>query len=500
MTRSIDNPRLLLRQALRSDLGLFVRKAWPGGGMEWNWHHDAIVHQLNRVLKGTTKRLIINAHPRSGKSNIANVIFPAFALGQRPDLRFIGVSYSLELSGKHARDCRSIIEEPWYREIFPNTMLSRSRSAAHDFETTTRGGRLSTSVGGSLTGRGGSIIVMDDVIKPDEVNSELARENLNEFYRTTLSSRLDDKRTGAIILLMQRLHQFDLTGMLIEMGGWEVLSLPAISQADQTVQLTRGRKHRFREGELLDPKREPRDALLRMKAEMGSTGFAAQYLQNPLPVQGNLFRADWLRTFYAHSDPGHGQIVQSWDTGIKIGERNSYSVCVTACILRNDIRIIDVWRGRLEFPDLERKVTELARINRAAVLLIEDRASGQELIQNLRAKCPQGVPAPIAQLPRGEKAERAAGVSSMVEAGQVFLPDEAPWLSDFLAELLAFPSCRFDDQVDAFTQLLGWVRERAMIPVPMNAGPQLIDGNSYPGQFGRDIDDDLQAMIDPWGI
>lgn len=491
-----DNPQLLLRHALRNDLKLFARKAWPGGGLEWNWHHDAIVYQLMRVLNGQTKRLIINLHPRSGKSNLANVIFPAFALGRRPDLRFIGVSYSLELSGKHARDCRSILEESWYREVFPRAMLSRSRSAAHDFETTRRGGRLSTSVGGSLTGRGGSIIIMDDVIKPDEVNSELARENLNEFYRSTLSSRLDDKRTGAIILLMQRLHQFDLTGMLTEKGGWEVLSLPVVAQQDALIPLTRGRVHHFRTGDLLHPEREPQAVLDQTKSEMGSAAYTAQYLQKPLPAEGNLFRAKWLRSFAADAVPAHGQILQSWDTGIKTGDRNSYSVCVTARLNGNDIYIINVWRGRLEFPDLERKVAELARIHQATTLLIEDRASGQQLIQNLLSKCPAGVPVPIARIPRGEKAVRATGVSSMVEAGQVFLPQEAGWLGEFLGELLAFPSGRFDDQVDAFSQLLDWVRERSMVQVPINAGPEEMtdgepDADPFSGQWS--------SPADPWG-
>ncbi|MGB7370801.1 phage terminase large subunit [Erythrobacter sp.] len=491
--RSPDNPRLLLRNLLRHDLVLFAKKAWPG--VEWNWHHDAMVHALAGVLEGTTKRLIVNLHPRSGKSNLGNVIFPAFVLGKKPETNIIGVSYSNELSGKHGRDCRAILESSWYREVFPRTLLSRSRSAAHDFETTRGGGRLSTSVGGSLTGRGGSIIIMDDVIKPEDANSELARDHLNDWFGSTLSSRLDDKRSGAIILLMQRLHQYDLTGMLIEMGGWEVLSLPVIADTIERVVLPRGKVHTRRAGDLLHVEREPREVLDRIRTEMGSRAFSAQYLQSPLPAEGNLFKAAWLRRYEPSDLTQEGTAVQSWDTGIKTGERNSYSVCITAKKSGNTVHLLDVWRGRLEFPDLERKLEQLARLHGATVLLIEDKASGQELIQNLRSREPRGVPSPIARRPSTEKKERAAGISPMVEAGQVLIPSEAAWLGDFLSEVLAFPSGRFDDQVDAFTQLLDWVRERQSEPVALNAGPIEMIESDDDSDIGR-----YEETFDPWAV
>ena len=445
--RMPDNPVLLLRHLLRQDFGLFARKAWPyvsgGEELEWNWHHDAIVHKLDQVRLGRIRRLIVNMPPRNAKTKFISVLYVAWWLGREPNRKFVGVSYSNELSGKMARDCRSIIEQPWYREIFPGTLISPSRSAALDFETTRGGGKLSTSTAGSLTGRGGSVIILDDVIKPEEAFSELARTKLNDWFRTTLTSRLDNKRTGAIILVMQRLHEYDLSGMLLEKGGWDLLSLPAIAFERARIPVTRGRSITRKTGNLLHPSREPIEVLDELKADMGSDAFEAQYQQRPAPAEGNLFKAFWLKTWspeMAICQRGH--IVQSWDTGIKTGPGNSYSACVTARVIGREVYVIDVWRGRLEFYALERKAIKLAQLHCAGTVLIEDKGSGQELIQNLRANNHPGVPMPIRRTPITEKRDRAAGVSAMAETGLLFLLEDAHWIADFKNELLTFPSSR----------------------------------------------------------
>ena len=214
--------------------------------------------------------------------------------GQNPKLNFVCVSYSNELSAKLARDCLAIMQAPWYRELFPRTIISAKRSAAYDFETTAGGGRLATSVTGTITGRGGDIIVLDDVIKPDEADSDTVREAVNEWYKRTLASRLDDKASGAIICVMQRLHQYDLAGTMLETGKFRQLSLPAIAQADEVIQLTRGRSHIRRVGDVLHPQRESLEVLEEIRAEMGSRAFAAQYQQDPVPALGNILKAAWF--------------------------------------------------------------------------------------------------------------------------------------------------------------------------------------------------------------
>jgi predicted phage terminase large subunit-like protein len=374
------------------------------------------------------------------------------------------------------------MQSPWYRELFPRTIIS-SRSAAQDFETTANGGRLATSITGTLTGRGGDIIILDDVIKPEEAHSEVVREAVNDWYRTTLASRLNNKAKGAIICVMQRLHQYDLPGMLLEAGGWDNFSLPAIAVEDAVIPLTRGRVHYRRRGQVLHEAREPMKLLEELRAAMGSSAFEAQYQQAPLPMLGNIFKAFWLHEWPDGFDPAEGgEIIQSWDTAISTGNENAFSVCVTAIRRGKYLYIVDVWRGRREFPDLNRKVIELARLHVASTLLIEKKASGEQLIQSLHSDSPAGVPLPIPRSPSTDKISRAEGVSSMVEAGQLFLPAEAHWLGEFKSELLGFPSGRFDDQVDALSQLLEWLRERLSYQTGPIAGPELMsDDDDYDG-------------------
>ena len=458
-----DNPALLLNELLRRDFAAFARKAWAwisaGEPIAWNWHLDAIAFELERVANGDNLRLIVNLPPRNAKSKTISVIWVAWMLGQDPRRNFVCVSYSNELSGKLARDCLSILQSPWYRQLFPGTLISSKRSAAMDFETTRGGGRLATSVTGTLTGRGGDTIILDDVIKPEEANSETTRNFVNDWYQSTLASRLNDKSSGAIILLMQRLHQNDLSGMLLEAGGWSHLKIPAIAVEDQIVPLTRGRVHIRRAGDLLHPEREPIEVLEALKAAMGSLAFAAQYQQNPVPAVGNVIRREWFKTFeLAKFERVPGTVSQSWDTASKDNPHNDFSVCVTAVLRQKDIYIVNLVRRRMQMPELRARAISLANEYRPTTLLIEDQASGQQLIQLLRSEAHGSASSPIAWRPEGDKLSRALGVSAMIEAGRVYLPDDAPWLAEFTSELLGFPNSRYDDQVDAQSQLLAWMR------------------------------------------
>ncbi|ANY18627.1 Terminase-like family protein [Tsuneonella dongtanensis] len=506
-----EDPQGLLTELCRNDFTAFMRRAWPwiSGGelLMWNWHLDAIAYRLERIQHGETRRLLVNLPPRNAKSKTVSVAWVAWMLGIDPTLNFVCVSYSQELSNKMARDCRAIMESSWYREIFPGTVISKARSAAWDFETTRGGGRLATSVGGTLTGRGGDIIILDDVIKPEESFSDTVRESVNEWFRSTLASRLNDKMTGAIICVMQRLHEHDLSGMLIETGVWDHLSLPAIATRDETIMLARGGVHRRYAGDVLHPAREPLDVLLELKVAMGSLAFAAQYQQDPMPAKGNVFRANWLRVYPARQQSErYGQIVQSWDTAIKTGANNDFSVCVTARIVGKEVHILHVWRGRVEFPGLLRQAVALAQEWNPGTIIIEDKASGQQLLQALRSGHFPGVVDPIGRIPELDKRLRASGVSSMVEAGQLLLPSEAVWLDDFRRELLAFPNARHDDQVDALAQLLDWVRRQWVHVPPTNCGPMLVTFHDDGGieVSGEDYGLFEQSWFprkpfDPWG-
>jgi hypothetical protein len=211
---------------LRTDFHAFSQKCFaslnPGIRLERTWHHEAVTHALDRVFRGECRRVIINAPPRSLKSLFGSVAFPAFVLGRRPTAKVICVSYSQDLANKHAGDFRKVLQSPWYEETFQPGAPFKETEA--EFQTAQGGFRFATSVGGTLTGRGGDIIVMDDPLNATEAYSKTTREKANNFFVGTLLSRLDDKRNGAIIVIMQRLHQDDLTGFLLEQGGWELLT------------------------------------------------------------------------------------------------------------------------------------------------------------------------------------------------------------------------------------------------------------------------------------
>ena len=276
---------------LRTDFRAFVHKAFttlsPGQTYVPSWHIDAIARQLERVRRGEIQRLIINMPPRSLKSIMASVAFPAFVLGHAPSRRIICVSYSGDLAKKHSNDFRALIELHWYRAAFPATRIGPFKDSETEIEFTARGFRLATSVGGTLTGRGGDIIVIDDPLKPDDALSEAKRSVANLWFANTLLSRLDDKRTGAIVIVMQRVHMDDLTGFLLSRSNeWELLSLPAIAEFEETIPLGNGRQHRRQVGEALSPEREPIDVLEALKLQIGSDAFSAQYQQAPVPPGG----------------------------------------------------------------------------------------------------------------------------------------------------------------------------------------------------------------------
>jgi predicted phage terminase large subunit-like protein len=455
----MDYDRTLLDALLRHDLAAFTQRCFqtvvPGQIYLPNWHVEAIAYQLERCRRRESRRLIVTLPPRSLKSICASVAFPAFALGHDPTLRFVCTSYSQELAAKHARDCRTVLESPWYRRLFPHTRIDRRKNAEGEIETTARGYRLATSVGGTLTGRGGNVILIDDPMKPADRMSEAKRAAVNDWFDSTLASRLDRKTEDAIVVIQQRLHVDDLVGHLLDKGEpWTRLDLPAIAEAEEEIPLGDGRFYRRRAGELLHPKREPLEVLERLKVAMGSQAFSAQYQQRPIPEGGALVRGHWFRTYARAPERAREErVVQSWDTATKAGTTNDYSVCTTWLMRGKDYYLLDVLRRRLEYPDLRRMILSHAAAYGATAVLIEDAGTGAPLIQDLRR---EGRLRPIPIRPEHDKLVRFEAQSALIEAGHVLLPETAPWLDEFRAEILSFPYGRYDDQVDSVSQFLAW--------------------------------------------
>jgi predicted phage terminase large subunit-like protein len=448
----------LYRDALRGDLMTFAERCFrelkPAEPFVHASYLELLAAKLDAARRGEIRRLIICLPPRHLKSVLASVALPAFILAKDPSRSVICVSYGQDLADALARDTRRIMQSPWYGDLFPRTRLVRN--ATSDFATSAGGFRLATSVGGVLTGRGSDFIIIDDPMKPDEALSAARRATANDWFTNTLLSRLNNQETGVVIVVMQRVHLDDLVGNLIAADGWELLSLPAFAEEDEAISATSALgpvTFRRRKGEVLHSARLSRERLSAIRTEIGPYNFAGQYQQNPVPIEGNMVRRSWFKRFPAASPPVCTGIVQSWDTANKAGELNDYSVCTTWGIYDRTYYLLDVFRQRLEFPDLLRAVTSQAEKLSANTILIEDKASGTQLIQELQRQARFNV-RPIEPPPGTDKVMRLHLHTATFEAGRVFLPDDAPWVETYINELTGFPGMKHDDQVDSTTQAL----------------------------------------------
>ncbi len=444
-----------------------------------NWHLDAIAYQLAMAMAGMNNRCIINLPPRSLKSFIVSVVLPAWILGHKPDAKIITIAYSDELSKQHMLLFRQIMASAWYKELFPETAISEWKDTDSELLTTANGYRICVSVGGSITGRGADYIIIDDPNKADDANypNELARRN--EWYSSTIPSRLNNKKTGVIILVMQRLDVADLTAHLLESGDFNILSLPAVNDADRHIPVGDNERHFWPAGALLQPDREDAEVLGQLERSMGPRVYAAQYLQNPVPREGALFKAGYLQRYTA--DPGPFEhLILSCDPASKTSSNNDYSAVVLLGVKGDKYYVLNVWRQRLELPDLQKLLVRLYAEYAAGALLIEDAGIGIGLLQQIKADAP-GVNS-IGYKPKLDKKLRAEQATIVAEAGRLFLPEKAQWLPDFERELLQFPSVKHDDQVDALSQAIIWHQSRSevpsdfTIPIVRSSGEISLDG------------------------
>jgi predicted phage terminase large subunit-like protein len=452
------------RTLLRHDLFAFAELCFyqlnPTTRFLPNWHIEVVAAALEDCRKGTTVRLNVNQPPRSLKSLTVSVAFVAFVLGHDPSAQFICASYGQDLSNKHAIDCRTVMSSEWYRDLFPRTRLAAKRQAVEEFATTDGGFRLSTSVGGVLTGRGADYVIIDDPLKPDEALSETQRKAVNDWFDHTLYSRLNDKRKGRIVLVMQRLHQDDLVGHVLTLEPWKTIRLPAIAEEDETHLFASlyGIRHATRKaGEALHPDREPLEVLARIREAQGEYNFAGQYQQQPAPLGGGLVKTDWFKTYPAADRPAKFEMIfQSWDTANKPNELSDYSVCTTWGVKDKHLYLLNVFRKRLGYPDLKRAVREQADAFNTSTILIEDKASGTQLIQELVS---EGIHAVQSYEPKMDKIMRLHSVTSTIENGFVHVPDKASWLAEYLLEITTFPKGKYDDQTDSTSQALEWFKQ-----------------------------------------
>lgn len=446
----------LLTALLRTSLSAFSRKAFatvdPGAVYLPNWHIEHLCWQLMRVERGELTRLIITLPPRSMKSILVSNALTAWYLGRDPRRKVICVSYSSTLAEKLSADTRQILEAPWFKRCFPALQLSGKR--VDELVTTQRGYRLAQGMDGSLLGRGADLIVIDDPIKPSGTVSAKQRQRVNDVFDSTLLTRLDNKLNGAIVVVMQRLHEEDLVGHLLQTGDWEVVTIPAIAPEAATFQLNdNGLLYRRAAGEVLHAAREPFEILEAMRRAQGTLVFSAQYLQAPIPLAGNVIKRDWIR-FFDEPPESFDRTIASWDTASTLSETADYSVGTVWGAKGLDYYLLDLERGRWEFPDLRREVVDLSARWSVNQTIIEDTETGRALVQDLRRTKTM---APVLHRSQVDKEARFLAQSARFESRQVLAPKDAPWLGEWMDELIGFPNKTHDDQVDSTSQALAYL-------------------------------------------
>lgn len=471
--------RAVRKEQAERSLSEFIRQAWPviepGTAYVDNWHIGLIAEYLQAVNLGQLRRLVVNIPPRQMKSIEVTVCYPCWTWTQRPEKRFIKVSYSDALSRKHNILSRDIITSPWYRENWGALFtLKDDVNRQNEFKNNHHGMMYSTSVTGSLTGEGGDVIIIDDPQNPLQANSETERETAITFFKNTLQTRLNDPKSGVIIVIMQRLHERDLTGYILsERLGYTHLCLPATAPERTVIRFpVSGRELVREEGGLLNPGRLDRGTLADLKKSMGSLQFAGQFQQTPAPAEGVIFKREWLgQSCRKAALPRPNMTIQSWDMTFTKSEGSAKVAGFVMSRAGSRIYIRDLVNDKMTFTE---SVAAMRRLSgkwpEARAKVVENKANGPAIVDLLKKE----IPGMVEFNPKGSKEERAISVTPYFEAGNIIFPDpgEAPWVNDLINDLLMFPKGTYKDTVDALVQGILYLMEKPG-PSPPPTGDEL---------------------------
>lgn len=489
------------RAAYEESLYDFLRAAWRNiDPSQWGdgWPIEAVAEHLQAVCDGEIRRLLINIPPRMGKSSITSVAFPAWVWAQRrrgptsgPGVQFLHASYADRLSLRDSVKCRRLIQSPWYRRLWGDRYsLTGDQNAKQRFGNTKGGERLITSVGGTATGEGGQIIICDDPNAANEAFSEAAIATTNDWWDQTMSTRLNDAKTGAYIVIQQRLAESDMTGHILESSkdGWTHLCLPMRYEADRSFSTSIGWKDpRETEGELLWPNRFGEAEVSSLEGSLGAWGAAGQLQQRPEPKGGGVIKRDWWKLWEEPAFPPMDYIIASLDTAYTEKEENDPSALTVWGVFTTDpiaqagriighdgrvsyidrtfveqapkVMLMHAWRERLQFHELMVKVAETAKKFKVDRIIIENKASGISTAQELRRLYGHedwGVDLynPGAQ----DKLARLYSVQHIFQEGMVWAPDRA-WAEMVMTEVGQFPKGRYKDLTDTTSQALRHFRD-----------------------------------------
>jgi predicted phage terminase large subunit-like protein len=403
-------------------------------------HIKHLAELLESVERGDLRHLLVTLHPGSGKSLLLQG-FAAWYFGRNPRRKIIAASAGAELAERNSRASRGLFSEP--RWPFEGVELSKATSAQNRWDTTQGGGLFAVGVGGGITGWRGDLLLLDDL--QNDALSVGERDGLWQWFTGVLTPRLEPG--GAVILVQQRWGPDDLPGRIMESAeasDWTVVRLPAIAEENDPL----GRSV----GESLWPERWPLAELERQRLVMGSRAFETAFQGNPIPAEGNLIRAEWFSTRYGEPPTEFSKVVCALDAAAKVGVANDYSALVKIGVAKGAFYVLDVWRAKVEFPALIRRVTALGdETPKPSAIYVEDASNATALIQALKREAHLPI---VPVTAKGSKISRVEGITGTLEAKKVFLPKDAPWLLDFERELLSFPAGKHDDMVDAFTLAL----------------------------------------------
>lgn len=462
----------ILREQAERSLGAFIRQAWsviePGTTYIDNWHIELIAEHLQAVNSGEIRRLIINIPPRHMKSIEATVCYPVWTWIRQPEKRFIKVSYSDALSRKHNILSRDIINSPWYQENWSDRFhLKYDVNRQNEFENNHHGMLYSTSVGGAITGNGADVIIIDDPQNPIMANSETERQNSIDFFKNTLQTRLNNPKTGAFIIIMQRLHENDLTGYILsEDLGYTHLCLPAEAPERTVITFPISKKQVIREeGDILNPQRFDHEVIDSLKKSMGSLQYAGQFQQVPAPAEGVIFKREWLHNFYSDGAAPSTQDIQSWDMAFTKSEGSAKVAGFVMGRKGADIYIKDLVNDKMTFTESVAAVRTLSgKWPRVRAKVVENKANGPAIVDLLKKE----IPGMVEFNPKGSKDERAISVTPYFEAGNIHFPDPKthPWVDDLIRDLLMFPKGTYKDTTDALVQGILYLMDKPTMSAP----------------------------------
>jgi len=436
-----------------------------GGDDEWEppWHVSKICDDLQRVVRQPGAHYALAAPPRSLKSRIGCIALALWYWLHNPSDHIIMSSYGTELLDEHMLAVRRIMDTRWYQRLGPAITASSERNRLQHIVNNHGGSIRTVTRGGAVTGLGADLIIVDDSIKAVEADSPTMRQNAVDFFNGSLYSRLNSKAEGRVVVIQQRLHEEDLIGHLADIGTYEICELKAIAPKRETYKLSDGRKVGRKRGQALCPAHEDIETLNQIRRQIGAARFEAQYQQSPTPPDGGRVRPDW---FDRHDKAPEREelewIIVSVDTGATPFPESDYSVFIVAGYQAGTWHILEIVREQLDFPDLRDRALEIYQRWRVDWMVIESAGSGISLIQELRRSDKVGRGKVRSHRPDNDKVTRMATSAVQLRDGGYSLPDSAPWLDAFEQELRAFPGGRYDDQVDALSQLLVWTSPERM--------------------------------------